>query len=136
MDINELHTMFLEMAVTERRLPKAIRVQRQASWPDYPTEWMGYGWTQLGEVRLRPTGDQIDAMDEAHGMLMAMDQDTRRLIMAVAHSAVGRDRGPRWTKLAHILGLNDPRIVKRNYRDALTKMYYRSISYRPLHEAE
>ena len=112
MDINELHTMMLEMAVTERRLPKAIRVQKQASWPDYPMDWHG------------------------HGMLMAMDQDTRRLIMAVAHSAVGRDRGPRWSKLAHILGLNDPRIVKRNYRDALTKMYYRSISYRPLHEAE
>ena len=120
-----MHTMMLDMAVTERRLPKAIRVQKQASWPDYPTEWMGYGWTQLGEVRLRPTNEQIDAMDEAHGMLMAMDQDSRRLIMAVAHSAVGRDRGPRWSKLAHILGLNDPRIVKRNYRDALTKMYYK-----------
>ena len=125
MDIAELHTLFLDMAVTERRLPRAIRVQKQASWPDYPMDWHGYGWTQLGEVRLRPTGDQIDAMDEAHGMLMAMDQDSRRLIMAVVHSAVGRDRGPRWTKLAHILGLNDPRIVKRNYKDALTRLYYR-----------
>ena len=125
MDIAELHTLFLDMAVTERRLPKAIRVQKQASWPDYPMDWHGYGWTQLGEVRLRPTGDQIDAMDKAHGMIMQLDQDDRRLIMAVAHSAVGRDRGPRWTKLAHILGLNDPRIVKRNYKDALTRLYYR-----------
>jgi len=125
MDIAELHTLFLDMAVTERRLPKAIRVQKQASWPDYPMDWHGYGWTQLGEVRLRPTGDQIDAMDRAHGMIMQLAEDDRRLIMAVAHSAVGRDRGPRWTKLAHILGLNDPRIVKRNYRDALTRLYYR-----------
>ena len=75
MDIAELHTLFLDMAVTERRLPRAIRIQKQASWPDYPTEWMGYGWTQLGEVRLRPTGDQIDAMDKAHGMIMQLDQD-------------------------------------------------------------
>ena len=63
MDINELHTMMLDMAVTERRLPKAIRVQKQASWPDYPMDWHGYGWTQIGEVRLRPTNEQIDAMD-------------------------------------------------------------------------
>ena len=125
MDIAELHTLFMDMAVTERRLPRAIRVQKQASWPDYPMDWHGYGWTQLGEVRLRPTGDQIDAMDRAHGMIMQLAEDDRRLIMAVVHSAVGRDRGPRWTKLAHILGLNDPRIVKRNYRDALTRLYYR-----------
>lgn len=125
MDIAELHTLFLDMAVTERRLPRAIRIQKQASWPDYPMDWHGYGWTQIGEVRLRPTGDQIDAMDKAHSMIMQLGEDDRRLIMAVAHSAVGRDRGPRWTKLAHILGLNDPRIVKRNYRDALTRLYYR-----------
>jgi hypothetical protein len=126
MDIAELHTLFLDMAVTERRLPRAIRIQKQASWPDYPMDWHGYGWTQIGEVKLRPTGDQIDAMDKAHGMIMELGEDDRRLIMAVAHSAVGRDRGPRWTKLAHILGLNDPRIVKRNYRDALTRLYYRT----------
>ena len=88
-------------------------------------DWHGYGWTQQGEVRLRPTGDQIDAMDKAHGMIMQLGEDDRRLIMAVAHSAVGAQRGPKWTKLAHILGLNDPRIVKRNYRDALTRLYYR-----------
>ena len=70
----------------------------------------------------------IDAMDKAHGMIMQLGEDDRRLIMAVAHSAVGRDRGPRWTKLAHILGLNDPRIVKRNYRDALTRLYYGAMS--------
>lgn len=125
MDIAELHTLFLDMAVTERRLPRAIRIQKQASWPDYPMDWHGYGWTQQGEVRLRPTGDQIDAMDKAHGMIMQLGEDDRRLIMAVAHSAVGTQRGPKWTKLAHILGLNDPRIVKRNYRDALTRLYYR-----------
>ena len=118
MDIAELHTLFMDMAVTERRLPRAIRVQKQASWPDYPMDWHGYGWTQLGEVRLRPTGDQIDAMDKAHSMIMQLGEDDRRLIMGVVHSAVGRDRGPRWTKLAHI-------IVKRNYKDALTRLYYR-----------
>ncbi len=125
MGIDELHDLFLAMAVTERRLPKALRDQKLATWPDYPMDWHGYGWTQQGEVRLRPTGDQIDAMDKAHRLVMQMNEDDRRLVLAVAHSAVNRQRGARWTKLAHILGLNDPRVVKRNYRDALVRLYYR-----------
>jgi hypothetical protein len=124
MGIDELHQLFLSMAVTERRLPVAIRKQKLASWPDFPADWHGYGWTQIGEVRLRPTGEQIDDMDRAHRLVMGLDEEDRRLVLAVAHSAVGRDRGPRWSKLAHILGLNDPRIVKRHYRDVLTRLYY------------
>ena len=125
MGIDELHQMFLDMAQTERRLPIAIRKQKLASWPDYPLDWHGYGWTQQGDVRLRPTGQQIDEMDRAHSMIMQLELDDRRLVLAVAHSAVGRQRGPRWSRLAHMLGLNDPRIVKRNYRDVLNRLYYK-----------
>ena len=127
MGIDELHQLFLSMAVTERRLPRSIRKQKLASWPDYPMDWHGYGWTQIGEVRLRPTGEQIDDMDRAHRIVMGLDEDDRRLVLAVAHSAVGRDRGPRWSKLAHILGLNDPRIVKRHYKDVLIRLYYSAL---------
>jgi len=127
MGIDELHQLFLSMAVTERRLPRSIRKQKLASWPDYPMDWHGYGWTQIGEVRLRPTGEQIDDMDRAHRLVMGLDEDDRRLVLAVAHSAVGRDRGPRWSKLAHILGLNDPRIVKRHYKDVLIRLYYSAL---------
>ena len=125
MGIDELHQMFIDMAQTERRLPIAIRKQKLASWPDYPLDWHGYGWTQQGDVRLRPTGQQIDEMDRAHSMIMQLPLDDRRLVLAVAHSAVGRQRGPRWSRLAHMLGLNDPRIVKRNYRDVLNRLYYK-----------
>ena len=125
MGIDELHQLFIDMAQTERRLPIAIRKQKLASWPDYPLDWHGYGWTQQGDVRLRPTGQQIDEMDRAHSMIMQLELDDRRLVLAVAHSAVGRQRGPRWSRLAHMLGLNDPRIVKRNYRDVLNRLYYK-----------
>ena len=64
-------------------------------------------------------------MDRAHSMIMQLELDDRRLVLAVAHSAVGRQRGPRWSRLAHMLGLNDPRIVKRNYRDVLNRLYYK-----------
>ena len=125
MGIDELHQMFIDMAQTERRLPIAIRKQKLASWPDYPLDWHGYGWTQQGDVRLRPTGQQIDEMDRAHSMIMQLELDDRRLVLAGAHSAVGRQRGPRWSRLAHMLGLNDPRIVMRNYRDVLNRLYYK-----------
>ena len=125
MGIDELHQMFIDMAQTERRLPIALRTQKLASWPDYPLDWHGYGWTQQGDVRLRPTGQQIDEMDRAHSMIMQLELDDRRLVLAVAHSAVGRQRGPSWSRLAHMLGLNDPRIVKRNYRDVLNRLYYK-----------
>jgi hypothetical protein len=58
-------------------------------------------------------------------MGLAMDEADRRLIWAVAHSAAFRDRGAKWTKIAKILGLNDPRIVKRRYQDALVRLYYK-----------
>ena len=43
----------------------------------------------------------------------------------VDDKAAFRQRGPRWSRIAQILGLNDPRIVKRRYKDALVRLYYR-----------
>jgi hypothetical protein len=54
-----------------------------------------------------------------------MEEKDRKLVWAVAHSAAYRDRGVQWSKLARILRLNDPRIVKRRYQDALIKLYYK-----------
>ena len=124
-DIDDLHVSLIEAAETERRLLPARRQQKMASWPDYPLDWHGYGWTQAGEVMLRPTADQIDSLDYLFGLVVAMDEEDRRIIWAAAHSAAFRHRGPQWTKITKILGLNDPRMVKRQYKDALIKLWYR-----------
>jgi len=124
MGIDELHDMLIEAAETERRLPPAVRKQKMASWPDYPLDWHGYGWTQQGEVILRPTSEQISDMDWIVERVIKLDQDDRRIIWAAAHSAAFRQRGPQWTRIKKILGLNDPRIVKRRYQDALVKLWY------------
>jgi len=58
-------------------------------------------------------------------LVVAMDEEDRRIIWAAAHSAAFRHRGPQWTKITKILGLNDPRMVKRQYKDALIKLWYR-----------
>ena len=124
-DIDDLHVSLIKAAETERRLPPARRKQKMASWPDYPLDWHGYGWTQTGEVVLRPTADQIDSLDYLFSLVVAMDEEDRRIIWAAAHSAAFRHRGPQWTKITKILGLNDPRMVKRQYKDALIKLWYR-----------
>jgi hypothetical protein len=124
-DIDDLHVSLIEAAETERRLPPARRKQKMACWPDYPLDWHGYGWTQAGEVMLRPTADQIDSLDYLVSLVVAMDEEDRRIIWAAAHSAAFRHRGPQWTKITKILGLNDPRMVKRQYKDALIKLWYR-----------
>ena len=124
MGIDELHDMLIQAAETERRLPPAVRKQKMASWPDYPLDWHGYGWTQQGEVILRPTSEQISDMDWIVERVIKLDQNDRRIIWAAAHSAAFRQRGPQWTRIKKILGLNDPRIVKRRYQDALVKLWY------------
>jgi hypothetical protein len=41
MDVNQLHSLFVDAAETDRRLPPAIRKQKMAAWPDVITTGMG-----------------------------------------------------------------------------------------------
>ena len=125
MGIDELHDRLIAAAETERRLPPATRKQKMSGWPDYPLDWHGYGWSQKGEVILRPTNEQISDMDWLFDKVVARPEAERQLIWACVHSAAFRHRGPQWSKLAKILGANDPRIVKREYKLALTKLWYK-----------
>lgn len=124
MGIDELHDMLVEAAETERRLPPVIRKTKMASWPDYPLDWHGYGWSQQGEVMLKPTAEQISNMDWVVERVLKLEQQDRQIVWAAAHSAAFRRRGPQWTRIRKILGLNDPRIVKKMYKDALIKLWY------------
>jgi len=123
--IDQLHDLFLEAAETERKLPGVIRKQKMVHWPDYVKEWSAYGYSSFESPRLKASPEQITRLDKAITMGLSMSEADRRLIWAVAHSAAFRDRGAKWTKIAKILGLNDPRIVKRRYQDALVRLYYK-----------
>ena len=126
MNVDELHSLFVSAAETDRRLPAAIRKQKMAAWPDVINDWHGYGWTQLGETVLRPTSKQIDDYDKALGLVMQMPEPDRRLVWAVASSAAFKRRGAPWTRLARLLRMGDDgRVVKRNYMDALVRLHYR-----------
>ena len=126
LSMTELNELFMEAAETERKLPAAICRQKMSSWPDYVTEWSGYGYHAFEAPILKATPAQITKYEIALELgITKMDEEDRRLVWAVAHSAAFRERGAAWTKLARILGLNDPRIVKRRYKDALIRLYYK-----------
>jgi hypothetical protein len=126
MDVVELNDLFLEAAETERKLPPAVRKQKMCAWPDYVTSWSAYGYNAFEAPKLKATPDQISRYDKALMIASEMlDDDDRRLVWAVAHSAAFRQRGPSWSKIARLLSLNDPRIVKKRYKDALIRLYYK-----------
>ena len=87
--------------------------------------WRRASQQKGGHVRLVPSARQISLYDEALDMVFKMEEEDRKLVWAVAHSAAYRDRGVQWTKIARMLSLNDPRIVRRRYKDALVKLYYK-----------
>jgi hypothetical protein len=93
MDVNQLHSLFVDAAETDRRLPPAIRKQKMAAWPDVIADWHGYGWTQLGETVIRPTSKQIDEYDKAICFTVKMPEDDRRLVWMVAHASAFKARG-------------------------------------------
>lgn len=125
MDIAQLDQLLMEAAETERKMPAALRKQRMCAWPDYPRDAMAYGYNAFQAPILKATPEQITRYDAALELVITrLDEQDRRLVWAVAHSAAFRQRGPAWSKLARILGLHDPRVVKRKYKDVLVRLYY------------
>ena len=95
-----------------------------SSWIEYDPGWSAYGYTKLEPTKLKATAEQITRLDHALDLGLLMTTEDRRLVWAVAHSAAFRDRGPAWTKITRLLGMKDPRIVKRRYLDILVRLYY------------
>ena len=125
LDIAQLDQLLMEAAETERKMPAALRKQRMCAWPDYPRDAMAYGYNAFQAPILKATPEQITRYDAALELVITrLDEQDRRLVWAVAHSAAFRQRGPAWSKLARILGLHDPRVVKRKYKDVLVRLYY------------
>tara|TARA_Y200000002_G_C22542489_1_gene604629 strand:- start:611 stop:973 length:363 start_codon:yes stop_codon:yes gene_type:complete len=115
----------MEAAETERKLPPATRKAKLASWVDYDPGWSAYGYTVLKPTKLKATAQQITRLDIALDLGLMLTSEERRIVWAVAHSAAFRDRGPAWTKIARLLGMKDPRIVKRRYLDTVVRLYFR-----------
>jgi hypothetical protein len=88
-------------------------------WPEALPDWMAYA-DDDAEPRLSPASvRQVDDYDLTLRIVLSQpDNDRRRLMWAAAHSAVFRQRGIAWRRIAKIRRCN-ARKVKRDYEAAL-----------------
>ena len=122
--ITDLDELFREAAQTLRLLPAAIRKPKFTSWPDYmQNHWDVFGWERVAPVRLMPTARQVSRLEFTIGVGLEIAGEDNRLLWLVATSAVFRQRGPKWRKLARYYHC-DARTVKRRYEQALIRLYY------------
>jgi len=119
--------LFMEAAETERRMPAAMRKRYRVAWPEYaPDPTLAYGYNET-EVRLgAATSAEVSRWDAALELTKLWDAEDARLVWAVAHSAVGRQRGPAWKKVARLMRCH-PATVKRRFERAILEMWYKML---------
>jgi len=117
----EIHDLFVEAAATEIMLPAAKQRARLAWWPDVQPEWLSYADPDT-RVRLAPTTEQVTRYEQAIELSRNLEEHERRLVWAVAFSAARRGRGPNWTKLGKVFGI-DKRTVASRYRSVLELLW-------------
>lgn len=116
----DLHDLFLEAANTERWLPADKQRSRITWWPAMRSEWLSYA-PEKTSIRLTPSAAEVDRYYLAIQLSARLSDEDRRLVWAVAFSAVGRQRGPRWTRIARML-LIDRRTVRNRYMHAVVTL--------------
>ena len=123
MDMPSLMNFFFDAANTNAQMPRAFRIQRLSSWPEYAHDWLSYADAET-RVRFQPSTKAVTAWAQAIFLSRELPEDDRRAIWLAAHSQVNRDRGPRWSRIARLLQC-DYRTAKRKFEVALMDLYYR-----------
>lgn len=122
--IPELVDFVYKTATTERKLMGVLRKNYKAAWPDYPSEWSAYGYTDV-KLGLGPaTSEEIDDFDLIFPAIIELEEKYRQIIWAVAHSAVKGSRGAQWSRLGRMLGVH-PATVKKRFERAIVELWYK-----------
>ena len=122
MTADDLHDLFLEAAQTEAWMPAAKQQARASFWPEMQAEWLSYADPET-RVRLTPTSQQVDRYNLAMKLSLILEDKDRRLIWAVAYSAVNRSK-PHYARIARQRHV-DRRTIKRQYMAALVNLSQR-----------
>ena len=118
-----MHDLVLEAAETERRMPEKRLAKIKTYWPDVKAEWLAYAPSATRTQLARATSEQISTYDWLMNVIAKMSADDRKLIWMTAHSAVFRLRGPAWSKLSRITGI-DRKMIRKRYQDALLVLLF------------
>ena len=123
-NVQDMTDLFLEAAATERKMPGVIRKRYSVAWPQYvPDPTLAYGY---GEFEVRPgpaNAAEISRYDYALELSQTLDADDAKMVWAVAHSAVRRDRGPAWSRVAKISGVH-PRTLKKRFEHCMRVVWF------------
>ena len=126
--LQTVHDFLGRAAETERGLPPVTLPRVKALWPETAAErHVDYKPDKTAVTYCKPTGKQIDEHGRAIDVVIEnlSSESDRKLVWAVANSAVFRSKGPRWTWLIkHFKDREEgfPRHVttlKRRYEEAL-----------------
>ena len=123
-DVDALAGLYFEAAEIEARLPRVLRGQIKASWPDAPDDWQAFGWHEVQPAPRPATPAEVSRYDLALQLTPLIPVDERRLIWAVAHSAVRRERGPAWRRLSRMLDVH-PNTIKRRFERSIITLFYK-----------
>ncbi|BAQ85819.1 putative sigma-factor like protein [uncultured Mediterranean phage uvMED] len=122
-DMTSLHQLYMEAATTLHRLPPVLRKKHSSLWPSYAlaNAWSASGYDNV--VVIQPTTEDITRLEFALEIGWDLEKDDRVMLWYTAHSAVNRERGPKWKALSKRFHC-DARTVKGKYEKALIKAYY------------
>ena len=123
-DVDALAGLFFEAAEIEARLPRVLRGQIKASWPEAPDDWQAFGWHEVQPAPRPANPAEVSRYDLALQLTPLIPVDERRLVWAVAHSAVRRARGPRWAMIGRMQGLH-AQTVRRRFERAVLELWYK-----------
>jgi len=122
-DMPSIHRLYMEAATSLHYLPPVLRKKHSSLWPSYAlaNSWSGYGYDN--SVRVQPTTEDITRLEFALELGWELGKEDRMVLWYTCHSAVNRERGARWTRLAKRFHC-DSRTVKAKYEKALIRVYY------------
>jgi len=123
-DVDALAGLFFEAAEIEARLPRVLREKIRASWPDAPDDWQAFGWHEVQPSPRPANPAEVSRYDLALQLTPLIPVDERRLVWAVAHSAVRRERGPAWRRLSRIVGVH-PDTIRRRFERSIISLWYK-----------
>ena len=123
--VDGLAGLFMEAAITERKLPGGLGLDVRCAWPEMlPEPQLAYGYNEEDEGWGSANSIEVRNYDWALRITQAMDADAARLGWACAHSAVRSSRGPKWARIGRMRGLH-AQTVKRRFERALLELWFK-----------
>ena len=135
--LGPIHNFLVAACETERGLPEVSLPGLKTLWPETSLERnVDYMPDRTKVTKCKPTGRQIDNHGRALAMVVeALSSEVdRRIVWAVAKSAVFRVRGPKWdqaTKNLQAEGSGYPKYrqaLKNRYEEALLSIFWTQLS--------